>query len=367
VLLAVPVVAVADLVCRRLCAEDLDRLLRDRPAAHGRLERLVASLAVAATAALIYGIGRLRLDGIGPALLLAGIFAFGTSAWSTASRGLWQHGPSMLMLTLALYLLLRARDRPALIQYAAWPLVGAYVMRPTNVLSAALLSLYVLRRHRPYALRYVLWGALALAPFVALNLAVYGTPLSRYYRAGIGGLELGDHLLEALAGTLFSPARGLFVFSPVLLFAVPGALASLRGSRRHELHAWLVAVVGLHWVTISAVRSWWGGHAYGPRLFSDVLPYLVYFLIPVIAVLWSPRGRERLGGRRHALLAGLFGLTLAVSVVVHGRGALRPHGYAWNGSPVDVDTAPARLWDWRDPPFLRGWRGSARGANPPPR
>ena len=132
VLLAAPLVGLADLACRRLCPEDLDRVLRERPGAHGRLERLVASLVVAATATLVYRIGRLRLDGVAPALLLAGIFAFGTSAWSTASRGLWQHGPSMLMLALALALILGARDRPELIQYESLPLVGAYLMRPPN-------------------------------------------------------------------------------------------------------------------------------------------------------------------------------------------------------------------------------------------
>jgi len=26
----------------------------------------------------------------------------------------------------------------------------------------------------------------------------------------------------------------------------------------------------------------------------------------------------------------------------------------WNNSPVDVDEAPGRVWDWTDPQFLRG-------------
>ena len=357
VLLAAPLVGLADLACRRLCPEDLDRVLRERPGAHGRLERLVASLVVAATATLVYRIGRLRLAGAAPALLLAGIFAFGTSAWSTASRGLWQHGPSMLMLALALALILGARDRPELIQYAALPLVGAYLMRPTNFVSVLLLSLYVLRRHRRYAARYALGGVLILVPFLALNMATYGWPLSTYYRAGIAGLERGDHVGQALVGTLVSPGRGLFVYSPVLLLAMAGAVAGLRGPRRHELHAWLVAIIVLHWLTISSFRSWWGGHAYGPRLFADVLPYLVYFLIPVTGALWSSEATGAGRRRRRGLLAGVFGLSVALSVLVHGRGALSPSGYAWNGSPVDVDRAPARLWDWRDPPFLRGVAG----------
>jgi len=72
---------------------------------HGRFEKLVASFLVGLTAALLYPIARRSLS-MPLALLTCGILAFCTSAWSTASRALWQHGPSMLMLTTALYLLL---------------------------------------------------------------------------------------------------------------------------------------------------------------------------------------------------------------------------------------------------------------------
>ena len=352
-LLALPFVLVADHVCRWACDGDLDDQLRSRPGIHERLERLVASVLVAATALLVYLIGRLALDRAPPACLLAGIFAFATSAWSTASRALWQHGPSMLMLTLALYLVLLARRRPTLIPLAALPLALAYVMRPTNALSVAFLTVYVLRRHRPWAFRYLLGGSLVTVPFLVFNLAVHGAPLPPYYRAAAAGLGPTQDFLEALAGTLVSPARGLFVFSPVLLFAIPGAVARLRAPRRDELDVWLVLIVVLHWVTISTFRSWWGGHSYGPRLFTDVAPYLVYFLVPVVGSLWPPQGLRR------SAVTGLFLAALAVSVLIHARGAVSRHGYAWNGSPVDVDQATARLWDWRDPPFGRNvWKPS---------
>jgi hypothetical protein len=43
--------------------------------------------------------------------LAALVFAFSTSAWSTASRSAWQHGPSMLCLTVGLWALLRSERR----------------------------------------------------------------------------------------------------------------------------------------------------------------------------------------------------------------------------------------------------------------
>src|SRR5207253_9523971 len=64
-----------------------------------------------------------------PALGLAALFAFGTSALSVASRGLWQHGPSMLLLAIALYLFVRAGTKPELTAFASIPLALAYAVR----------------------------------------------------------------------------------------------------------------------------------------------------------------------------------------------------------------------------------------------
>ena len=45
------------------------------------------------------------------AVAVAVVFALGTQAWSTASRALWQHGPSLLFLSLAVLMAVRL-ERP---------------------------------------------------------------------------------------------------------------------------------------------------------------------------------------------------------------------------------------------------------------
>jgi hypothetical protein len=111
------------------------------------VEVLIASFLMAVAAVVIYAIAAMELSraaAVGMALL----FAFCTSAWSTGSRALWQHGPSMLMLSLALYALIRAEQNPKFARYAALPLAFAYVIRPTNAIPILLFSLYVLLRFR---------------------------------------------------------------------------------------------------------------------------------------------------------------------------------------------------------------------------
>jgi len=43
-----------------------------------------------------------------------------------------------------------------------------------------------------------------------------------------------------------------------------------------------------------------------------------------------------------------------ISFTIHFRGAHRRSAWDWNSQPVDVDVDPTRIWDWRDPQFLRG-------------
>jgi hypothetical protein len=48
-----------------------------------------------------------------------------------------------------------------------------------------------------------------------------------------------------------------------------------------------------------------------------------------------------------------FAVLAAWSFLVHFNGATNPRTFAWNHQPVNVDEHPERLWDWRDPQFLR--------------
>lgn len=311
-------------------------------------EIIIASIITALTVVTIYAIARLSLPA--PyALLLALIAAFCTAAWSTASRGLWQHGPSMLCLALALYLTLLAQRRPWLIQLATLPLAFAYVVRPTNSLAIVVWSLFVLIEYRRYFVRYLLGLAAVFAAFVAVNLANYGAPLPLYYvQRNLFSLTA---IPEGLASILFSPSRGLLVYSPVMALAGVGAVMALRDRTRdrrdRRLHICVVTIVVAQVLLVSTFIDWSGGISLGPRYLSDIIPYLMYLMIPVIPALFSPAAGVR---PSLVLAAGL----VVVSVFVHARGALNIEVFAWNHLPISLDDDMSRMWDWYDLPFLRG-------------
>ena len=347
-LTALPFVAVVDRLSNGAFAASLEHEI---PA---ELEMFIASVVVALTAALLYGIARLYVSP-GAAVCLALIFALCTSAWSVASRALWQHGPSMLWLTVALYLILLARRRPALIQLVGAALALAYIARPTNSVSVVLLSLYVLLTYRRYFIGYLLSAAVIAVPFVLFNLSVYHAVLSNYYRwfQGFSGNTLG----EALIGHWLSPSRGLLIFSPIVLFSFYGIYLKIRQHTLERLDKFLMAIIALHWLSISIWPIWWGGWTFGPRMFSDVLPYLIYFMIPVFAAFpaWSIRRR------RVTALVGF--MLVGYSAFVHYRGANSWETlFEWNAQPAPIDLDPAHVWEWRDVQFLRGLKYSLTGA-----
>jgi MFS family permease len=289
------------------------------------------------------------------ALVAALTFAFGTSAWSTASRGLWQHGPSVLFLSLSLLLAVRSRRNPKLARWLGASLGAAFVMRPTNAIALIVLGAWVAFRHRRQVIGFVATGIAVAIPFVAVNFANYHSWLPPAFlasRLAIGVAPVG------LLGTLVSPSRGLFVYSPVLLLAIVGMVVKVRRRQFESLDAAAIAVIVLHWLLIGLWPAWHGGYSYGPRLFTDVLPFFIYLMLPALETLPSSfRGltiRKRLGFLTVTLL-------IATSVVTNAQGAIFNETTCWNVEPMNGEPFVERFWDWSDPQMLRGVRALASG------
>lgn len=320
----------------------------DYDAGHALIEMEVASMLLAASAVMIYSIGLLFLP-VKRAVWLAILFATATSAYSVAGRAVWQHTPSMLLMTIILYLLLRSEERPSLAGWAGLPVALAYTMRPTDSLWVVAFTVYVAVRHRRYLLYYLLAAAPVAAVFVAYNFSIYHNVFSPYYRSYLVGFlpENWPRLAEAMAGNLVSPSRGLFIFTPVFLFAI---VVMLRRKLATPLAPYMIAIVVVHWVCVSAyVDNWWAGHSYGPRFFTDLTPIFVLFLIP-----WLDRW-----GNLSRAVRTVFVMLALIGFAIHLRGGWSLAVIQWNIDPKNIDLHPERNWDWGDPPFLR-WRLTPR-------
>ena len=327
---------------------------------HGErvIQAVLASLLMAGFTATMFVTCRLVLDARWSALLAIG-GSLGSQVWSTMSRALWLQTWQVFLLGLAVLILVghargRWPSRPVLL---ATVLCWAFFTRPLSAIPLAGVGVYLLWTDRGAAVRYGAACTAWLVGMVAYSMAFLGRPLPTYYLAlsSADSFRL-ENAVVGLAGLLLSPSRGLLVFVPSVLFV---AYLLVRYRRRlpfRPLVLLALAVVAVHTLLVSGWTMWWGGHSYGPRLLSDVVPWLLLLGLAGVRGMLDGGDRDRQGsglarfapiGER---LAGAALLTL--SVAINGRGALAWETHEWNAVPFDVDVRTERLWDWSDPQFL---------------
>jgi hypothetical protein len=355
-LFAVPVVAGYDALHKLGVGPGTEAKIAQSGQNDWEFEVFTMALVVAATAVVMWEVAILALAGIVDerrrrllALLAALLFAFGTSALSTASRSYWEHGPDIFFLSIALLIAVRSRTRPDVLRWLGIPLAFAYEMRPTSSIPVVLFTLWMVVKHRRYLPWYLGGAAVVALPWLLVNHANWGSWLQPYY-APQRAADATKTFWEALAGQMVSPARGLLVFTPVLALAIPGVIMKVRWRRFDSLDAVLVACVLAHWLLISLFPHWWAGDSYGPRLFTDMVPFLVYLSLPVLEWL----GSASLRGARYAMAMVACVLAALLSLFIHGQMAVFASSHCWNNVPSDVDRDTTKLWNWGDPQFLRG-------------
>jgi hypothetical protein len=123
---------------------------------------------------------------------------------------------------------------------------------------------------------------LGLAAPAAILLAYNAVRSGNPFQTGYDLTLFSANILLGLYKLLFSPLRGLFIYSPILLLSLPGWLY-LR--RRYPAEAWLFA--GLTGVTVLLFSIWSSGEglSWGSRFLVPVIPFLAICLAPLIEMI----------------------------------------------------------------------------------
>ncbi len=309
----------------------------------GTLQIIIACFTTVFTFILLIKLAQLFLDR-SSALLIAGVFLFGSAWISTTLTALWSHNFATLFALLSIYLFARIirHNQAALWPWLAICLFAAYLCRPTLSLLSPMLLLALFTQRPALAIRSGLLLASLLALFITWSQYEFSQLLPDYYSPK--RLET-NNFQEALLGNLLSPARGLLIYSPFILVAW---LCYGRSRRTLDLgKAWLLIGLGwplLHLLFISRFPHWWGGHSYGSRLMMDVLPGLFLLTISVWPSLQQIIQRKLLA--TPLLLSALFAIAIN-----SGQGLLNQYTLLWNAQP-NVDEHRQYLFDWQYPQFL---------------
>ena len=308
-----------------------------------RLSMISASLISALSVAFLF----LALDRLArrrsTAILLAVAYAFGTCVWSVASRGMFQHGPSLLLQSIALWLLTRGDGASA-----AWSglfLGLAVVNRPMNLLVAVPLAVVVWWKHRDRAPAFAALAAVPLLLRAVYARVYWGNPFSMAQADPFPAVShFGGNAALGLAGLLVSPSRGLLVYSPFLLLAAFAIVPAWRSRRQQPLFlALLTGALAVLLVT-SKWTIWWGGHSFGYRLLIEMLPALILLM----ALAWDAVMTE------HPARKAAFFACLAWSVFLQSFGARhQPTGFNQR-----LDEDPSVLWSLPESDAARAIRNA---------
>ncbi len=219
-------------------------------------------------------------------------------------------------------MLLLLPERPSRLRLGLAGLTTALLVacRAIDVVFALVVLGWVAATH-PGRLSWFLIAPLAVAVMLlSYNLSLFET-LSGGQAAleamhpevhGVAGPWAGNPF-EGLAGTLFSPSRGLFVYCPWVLLSVVLLPWTFRSLPTDSIVRWLVVggLVG-YLLLLSLYAVWWGGHTFGPRYWTDATPLFAVLL--ALGLNWC---RERAWG-----LTVLYALTILIAVGIQAVGAL---------------------------------------------
>jgi hypothetical protein len=204
----------------------------------------------------------------------AALFALGTSMWST-SQALWQHPAAVMFLCVALFFLSLAAVDEAWVGRAGLPLALAVAARHADAVLVAVIVIGVGVRWPRRVAALLAWGAPVAALLMAYQWWYFGSPLAHGFSGS--GARFSELWGQGHLGLLISPAKGLLVFTPVVVVAVAGLVATFRRGER-----WLPATLGAsavaHWILMGRWSEWHGGESWGPRMMTDALPLLFVFL-----------------------------------------------------------------------------------------
>jgi hypothetical protein len=325
------------------------------PRGEDRIQRWIAPLLAALAAALLTRLVLAFTTGPRAAALIIAL-VLGSSLWSTASRALWSQTTEATLLAAALVMLVTRRPTGRwTFGLALGSLLGwMFIARPLAAISIAAILACLAAKDRPRFWPTAATALAWLAMFIAWSWSLYHAWRPPYYDSALSLTTF----FQAAAGVMVSPGRGLLLFSPWIAAVVTLLVIHRKQLPRRALLSAGLAAIGAQWLVVASWPMWWMGHCFGPRAFLDVLPWIA--LLAAAALQAIPPGAIRRGPALCGCLLVGFG------VLVHFQGAWLSDAIAWNVLPANVDTHPERLWDWRNPQFAAGIRGTLlRHATPP--
>lgn len=283
-------------------------------------------------------------------LILTIIYLFGTVNYALISQALWQHGVVELFILLGLLFLYKAFEsnlsrvhRSYYLLMSAIALGFALIARPTTLIPIFFIYLLLISKSfdlesnlsfdyltKKLGLKTIISFFLRRSVASSQNLKTrdlfdskiknmsgienlvcftvgFSIPLGFFYwynqsfYKSIVNQGYSDQLLvnwlsrfpEGFLGIWLSPSKGILIYSPVFIFAFIGLWLVTRAGkwRKNFDYIAFMSIVLLYTLVMGKWKHWYGGWSFGYRMASDVIPFLILLLVPIMKNQLSARVR----------------------------------------------------------------------------
>jgi hypothetical protein len=159
-------------------------------------------------------------------------------------------------------------------------------------------------------------------------------------------------MITGFVGLLASPSRGIFIYTPIIVFSILGYSKISKLSNEIVKNFLLISGISIlgQILLYSAFVCWWGGWSYGPRFLTGILPVLFIFL-----GLYLKDAHMNIKQKKNLFIIFIFSILLIWSIFVQFVGAFYYPNGDWDGSPNNVDQHPEKCWYWNDTQIMRSF------------
>lgn len=312
------------------------------------LQKLSASSLASFSVVLFFILIRKISNNNSISAIFALIFAFGSQTFSISSQALWQHGTANLFMIVSQIFLIKALESNYSRKTLSYLLsltfaILSFWSRPNFFLFWIVIFSFIFWKEKPKIISYFIFSLLGIAILAGYNLyffnSIYGG-----YAVQTATFTISSPISN-LMGILFSPARGVFFYTPLFILSF---LSVLFIKRINKLPTTLKIIFYINYIYFilgiilnSFWGVWWGGHSWGDRLLTDIavsaIILLYFFYINI----------------NNFLLKLVFYLFVIYSVFTQIVGVCCYSNSKWDSYPANVDYNHNRLWDFIDNPILR--------------
>ena len=228
--------------------------------------------------------------GVINSFLLTLFFGFGTIAFSYSTT-FYCHQPAAFcsFLSFALAMHIRHGDsqrKKALAAFAGFSAASGVVIEPSTIYILAAIAMYLMSfKEGRRCITFFILGC--VPPGIVqgfYSFMCFGSPLTSSYNYSndvvmwkVKGRLFGMPDPMRFYYLLFSPYRGLFFSSPILLMAIPGIYFFFKDKRWRSEAVFCTAVSVFFIVYIAGFHAWHGGSTAGPRYLLPAYPF--FFLL----------------------------------------------------------------------------------------